>query len=78
MPVKSCSKNGKSGYKWGDSGNCYTGPGAKKKALKQGVAIEKNKQKKGEKSEFDKGNIIFRKGEVFYELDLIDKVNLTV
>lgn len=35
-----CSKDGKSGWKYGDSGHCYTGPGAKKKAIKQGVAID--------------------------------------
>ena len=40
MPVKPCSKNGKSGYKWGDSGKCYTGPGAREKAIKQGKAIK--------------------------------------
>jgi len=47
MPVKSCSENNKSGYKWGDSGSCYTyNPNDKKsretarrKAIKQGVAI---------------------------------------
>jgi hypothetical protein len=37
MPLKKCGKNG---YKWGDSGKCYTGPDGKKKALKQGLAIE--------------------------------------
>jgi hypothetical protein len=40
MPLKKCSSDGKSGWKWGDSGHCYTGPGAKKQAIKQGVAIE--------------------------------------
>ena len=40
MPLKKCSNEGKSGWKWGDSGHCYTGPGAKKAAIKQGVAIE--------------------------------------
>ena len=40
MPLKTCNVDGKSGYKWGDQGKCYTGPGAKNKALKQGVAIE--------------------------------------
>jgi len=47
MPVNSCSLNGKPGYKWGDSGKCYTySPDnensmkeAKKKALAQGIAI---------------------------------------
>ena len=40
MPLKSCSENNESGWKWGDQGKCYTGKDAKKKALKQGVAIE--------------------------------------
>ncbi len=37
MPLKRC---GEDGYKWGDAGKCYTGPDAKKKAIKQGIAIE--------------------------------------
>lgn len=37
MPLKRCGKNG---WKWGDSGKCYEGPGGKKKAIKQGLAIE--------------------------------------
>ena len=40
MPLKKCTENQKSGYKWGDKGKCYTGPDAKKKAIKQGVAID--------------------------------------
>ena len=40
MPLKKCSSDGKSGWKWGDSGKCYTGKDGKKKAIKQGVAIE--------------------------------------
>lgn len=40
MPLTKCSADGKSGYKWGDSGHCYTGPDAKKQAIKQGVAVE--------------------------------------
>ena len=39
MPVKSCTSGGKSGHKWGDKGKCYTGPGSKAKAAKQGAAI---------------------------------------
>ena len=47
MPVNSCSIDGKSGYKWGDQGKCYTydsnsnssKKAAKKKALAQGLAI---------------------------------------
>lgn len=39
MPLKKCTANGKSGWKWGDAGKCYTGPGAKRKAIAQAVAI---------------------------------------
>lgn len=40
MPLHQCSDGGQSGYKWGDSGHCYTGPDAKKKAIKQGLSYE--------------------------------------
>ena len=40
MPLKNCTVDGKSGYQWGDDGKCYTGKDGKKKALRQGVAIE--------------------------------------
>lgn len=40
MPLKKCTIDGKAGYKWGDAGKCYTGPEGKKKAIKQGVAVE--------------------------------------
>lgn len=66
MPIKSCQKDGKSGYKWGDSGKCYTYEGdneksrknAREKARKQGIRIELEKRKRGEKSEFDKASIL--------------------
>ena len=38
MPVKPCKAKGKSGWKWGNSGKCYTGKGAKAKAERQGRA----------------------------------------
>ena len=46
MPVQKCSKNGKPGYKWGNSGKCYTytandassKAAARKKASMQGAA----------------------------------------
>lgn len=49
MPLKQCKVNNQPGYKWGDKGKCYTynpkneksRKEAKKKAIKQGVAIEK-------------------------------------
>ena len=40
MPLKKCTIDNKAGYKWGDAGKCYTGPEGKKKAIKQGVAVE--------------------------------------
>ncbi|NVM36704.1 MAG: hypothetical protein HWN81_14000 [Candidatus Lokiarchaeota archaeon] len=40
MPLKKCSENNKSGWKWGDSGKCFVGPDGKKKAIKQGISIE--------------------------------------
>lgn len=43
MPLQRCRKNGVSGWKWGNSGACYVGSGAKKKAIKQGIAIEPNR-----------------------------------
>lgn len=38
MPLEKCSANGTSGFRWGQQGKCYTGPGAKKKAIRQGLA----------------------------------------
>jgi len=40
MPLKRCSSDSETGWKWGDEGTCYTGPDGKKQAIKQGVAIE--------------------------------------
>ena len=47
MPVKNCEENGKPGFKYGDSGKCYTYDtnnegskrNAKKQAIIQGIAI---------------------------------------
>mgnify|MGYP006277457609 CR=1 FL=1 len=52
MPVKPCQRAGKRGYKWGDSGYCYTyttgdeesRKRAREKAIEQGRAIQVNKQ----------------------------------
>jgi hypothetical protein len=46
MPVMQCSRNGESGWKWGDAGHCYlpseegSEGKAKQKAYLQGVAVE--------------------------------------
>lgn len=50
MPVKSCTLDGKPGFKWGDSGKCYTydpksetsKKNAEKKAYVQGIAAIRN------------------------------------
>lgn len=49
MPLMRCQKKGKSGWKWGKSGHCYTGKGAKSKAAKQGKAIKANQSRHGKK-----------------------------
>lgn len=40
MPLKKCQTEGDPGWRWGDSGKCYVGEDAKQKALRQGRAIE--------------------------------------
>lgn len=40
MPLQRCKKDNANGWRWGSNGRCYVGPGAKKKAIKQGIAIE--------------------------------------
>ncbi len=39
MPVKSCQRDGEKGFKWGDSGKCFVGEGARARALAVGRAI---------------------------------------
>lgn len=46
MPKKQCTKNGKKGIKWGDSGACYTGKNKKSKLNKQRKAIEASKHRR--------------------------------
>lgn len=53
MSLKRCQSNGKTGYRWGNEGKCYTyttgdkesRERAKRKAESQGRAIESNKRK---------------------------------
>ena len=70
MPLKKCTIDGKAGYKWGDDGKCYTGPEGKKKAIKQGVAVEgpeKFSQKAREHSIFLNTNDIKAVADSMYE-----------
>jgi len=55
MPVKRCRSNDKPGFKWGDSGKCYTytrgnsksKARARAKAEAQGAAIKANQAREG-------------------------------
>jgi hypothetical protein len=38
-----CQVRGQSGWKWGESGKCFSGSGGRSKALEQGRAIEASK-----------------------------------
>jgi len=40
MPLQNCTDSGKSGWRWGKGGKCYTGPQGQKKAIQQGISIE--------------------------------------
>src|SRR6266511_2305050 len=59
MPVTSCTSDGKPGYKWGDTGKCYTyaagdsdaAAEAKRKAFVQGVAAGETTKMAGEELE---------------------------
>lgn len=46
MPIMPCQKNGKNGVKYGKSGTCYIGLGARKKAAKQAAAIHHARTKR--------------------------------
>ena len=60
MPLKRCENDG---WKWGDQGKCFTGPDAKQKAIRQGIAIEgpeKFSQKAFEdEDDFEKKDVLF-------------------
>lgn len=46
MPVQKCTKDGKSGFKYGSTGKCYMGKEAKKKAIKQGLVVARSQGRK--------------------------------
>lgn len=43
MPLERCQRQGADGWRYGSSGFCYVGPGAKERASRQGRAIEVSK-----------------------------------
>lgn len=51
MPLTRCEVNGKSGWKWGSSGKCYTGEGGKRRAIQQATAIVEAIKRRGGKAE---------------------------
>ena len=61
MPLKRCTKNGKSGWKAWKKGYCYTGKDARKKALAQLNAIHVNK---------DEGDLMKKKLKKYIELHI--------
>jgi hypothetical protein len=46
MPIQRCTRKGKSGYRWGKSGKCYLGRGARRKALRQARAIRASQRRR--------------------------------
>lgn len=60
MPLMRCQKNGKKGWKFGQGGSCFIGPGAREKARKQGVAIKISQQKRGKAQKIDRPSIMFQ------------------
>lgn len=45
MPVLTCVKDGDSGYKWGEQGVCFIGPGSRERAAEVGRAIAAQENK---------------------------------
>lgn len=73
MPIMKCEHNGKSGFKYGESGHCYTGKDAKKKAIKQGLAIE-GPEKFASKASQEDIDVIMSDD----ELTLLEKVSVSL
>lgn len=51
MPLMRCKVKGARGYKWGESGKCYAGADGRRKALRQGRAIEASKARRAARNE---------------------------
>ncbi len=52
MSLRSCSNNGRKGFKWGSNGACFTGRNARQRALEQGVASELESRREGNQFDF--------------------------
>lgn len=74
MPLKRCTKNGKQGWQWGDSGYCYVGGlSSKKLAIKQGLA-EGNGKLKAEDLYYDYNISEAEIEDAIAELTFVEKV----
>lgn len=58
MPVQRCTINGKTGFKWGNSGKCFVGREGRSKARRQGRAISASKSRKKKFSWVVKGKLL--------------------
>jgi hypothetical protein len=62
MPLMKCQVDGKQGWKWGESGKCFSGSQGRSKALEQGRAIEASKaRQRDEKPPTAYQSLLFRK-----------------
>lgn len=52
MPIMRCTRAGKSGFKYGPTGKCYIGPGARSNAAAQGRAIQYSKHRNDASDDF--------------------------
>lgn len=68
MPLRACRRGGQSGWQYGDTGKCYVGPGSKRRALAQAVAIDTDRKRRGEEPEFVEKDAILACEEVLVEL----------
>lgn len=50
MPVQRCTKDGTAGYKWGEQGACFIGPGAQERAARMGRAIKAAQSERASRS----------------------------
>jgi len=62
MPLKQCTVDGKKGWKWGDSGKCYTGPQGRAKAMEQMKAIKSSQEAAAKKGGAGRGGSAMKRG----------------
>ena len=73
MSLQRCDERGK-GWRWGITGKCYTGPGARKKAIRQGISIEGAKISRDGITKADIEDMILDLDSTYVELSAVAKV----